>query len=108
MVEHVKSEIIKFRSNQWQQFANKLGSRPLSSKPFWNRINRLRNKKQPNQIPAILDRDSLLVDDDDKVEAFGRKLESTFNENLVPRSEIIIIDKICYHSIVNVNKDCIK
>ena len=41
MVENVKCEITKFRSHQWSQFTSKLGIRPLSTKPFWNRINRL-------------------------------------------------------------------
>ena len=45
LIDHVKEEIIDFRSKQWQKFTLKLGARPLSTKPFWNRINRLKNKK---------------------------------------------------------------
>ena len=84
MVESVKCEIIKFRSNQWHQFTSKLGTRPMSTKPFWNRINRLKNKKQQNKIPSILDNETWLETEEAKANAFGKKLELTFNDYTEP------------------------
>ena len=79
MVENVKCEITKFR---FSMESIKLGMRPLSTKSFWNRINRLKNKKQQNKIPIIVENEIRLETDDDKANAFGRKLELTFSDQL--------------------------
>ena len=39
-------------------------------------------KKQPKKIPNIIENDILLTADDDKANAFGRKLEKTFNDTI--------------------------
>ena len=38
------------------------------------------NKKQPNKIPTIVENERRLETDDDKANAFGRKLELTFSD----------------------------
>ena len=52
----------------------------MTTKPFWNRINRLKNKKQQNKIPSILDNETWLETEEAKANAFGKKLELTFND----------------------------
>ena len=55
----------------------KLYARQLSTKPFWNRINRRKNKIHPNKIPDIIENEVLLTTKEDKAKAFGRKLVKT-------------------------------
>ena len=42
----VQGEMKAHKNNSWENFLSSIGPNPLSSKPFWNRINKLRNKKK--------------------------------------------------------------
>ena len=83
-IDKVKDDIMKFKSKQWSNFIEKLGSYPTSTKAYWNRINRLRNKKQTNTIPTIIHNNIRLDNDESKAKAFGEKLAKTFTDENDP------------------------
>ena len=45
MIKIIKTKIYEFRSEEWQDFIKKIGPNPVSSRPYWQRINRLRTGK---------------------------------------------------------------
>jgi hypothetical protein len=44
--------IAKHKQKKWKEFLAKQGKSPLSSIPFWKRINRLRESKKKREAPA--------------------------------------------------------
>ena len=60
---------------------SKIGQNPLSTKPYWRRINRIRNKKEPKDIPSLIINDTLIELNTDKAKAFGNRLNSIFNNS---------------------------
>jgi hypothetical protein len=81
-IDAINIEIRNFRSQQWQEFIKKLGPHPLSSIPFWKRIDRYRNKKRSNSIGTIVVEDKELKLNNDKANAFAENLSKTFSEDL--------------------------
>ena len=77
----VKLKIVELKSMSWQTFVNNIGPRPWSSKPYWKRINELRNKRKPKNMPTIIHKEVSLTSDESKAKAFKDKLKSTFNED---------------------------
>jgi len=77
------TELQKFKAEQWQKFLNGLEGKPLTSKPFWKRINRVRNKRKTNNIPTLINKenDQELTTDEMKANFFGKKLAKTFSKD---------------------------
>ena len=71
----------EFKSSSWLRFMQKFRGNHMSSKPFWTRINRIRQKKKPRSIPDINHNGTVLTTDQDKENAFGDKLFNTFNDD---------------------------
>ena len=46
--------ISKFNQNQWNEFLNKMGPHPLSTVPFWKRINRIRKSQQSQNVGTLI------------------------------------------------------
>lgn len=80
-VEKIRSMIKEFKSTSWKKFLGKFNGSHISSKPFWSRINRIRNKKQPKNIPDIKHNGVILSTDSEKANAFANKLFTTFNSD---------------------------
>ena len=98
----IKEEIRMLRSSQWTEFMKKTGPNPLSSVPFWKRINRLRQRKKPNTI-GTLERDGVAyTKDEDKAKIFAERLFETFNENSRESFDVNFKEKI--NSYVNGKK----
>jgi exonuclease III len=74
-------EIEKHRSLQWQTFLNSLGPNPLSSTPFWKKINSMRGKKAQTNIGTIIIDGVNLNTDKEKADAFAKRLESIFQDD---------------------------
>ena len=77
----VKEEIKSYRNKQWSMFIEKVGNNPTSSKPFWQRINKLRSSKTESStksIPNLIHNNQNYSADDDKANLFGSILEQTF------------------------------
>jgi exonuclease III len=75
------NSIYQFKSQQWQKFLNGMQGKLLTSKPFWQKIGRARNKRKPSSIPTLIHpvTKEELVNDADKAQFFGNKLSKTFN-----------------------------
>jgi len=74
-------EVEKHRRLQWQAFLDALGPSPLSSTPFWRKINGMRGKKAQSGIGTIVVDGVKLTSDKDKAEAFAKRLESIFTDD---------------------------
>jgi hypothetical protein len=83
-LEIIRSDIIyeieKFKSTQWTNFLETLGKSPLSTIPFWKRINRIRNQKKSNSIADLVVNGELLDNDQKKADAFADRLENIFSD----------------------------
>ena len=80
-IESVKTAIENFKSKKWNDFVASLGPCPLSTKPYWQRINRIRKKKVTRGIPYINLDSKVLSTDEEKAKAFSAKLRNTFSED---------------------------
>lgn len=91
----INKKIIETRSRKWQEFLKTLGPSPISTKPFWKRINRLRAKSDkgiPTLISCYIEYDT----DEKKANLFSDNLYDTFNTNKNPnydKNNLEIVDK---------------
>jgi hypothetical protein len=93
--EELASDMIaQFKRAQWARFLKEQGPHPLSSVPFWRRVNRLRENKRKKNIGALLINNKVVTDDKEKAEAFAAELEKKFtldsNENFNDQTKILI------------------
>ncbi|RNA02709.1 RNA-directed DNA polymerase from mobile element jockey-like [Brachionus plicatilis] len=58
-----------------------MGKNPLSSRPFWEKINKFRSKKSSKLIPTLLANNQELSTDSEKGKFFGEFLSLTFSSN---------------------------
>ena len=75
---NINNEIREFKNAQWRAFLDRIGPKPLSTVPFWKRINRLRNKKRPQTINTLEKDGFELNTDEEKATVFAEKLKATF------------------------------
>ncbi|RNA28074.1 hypothetical protein BpHYR1_049231 [Brachionus plicatilis] len=54
---------------------------PTSSRPFWNKINKMRTSKYSNKIPTLVHNNQKIETDKEKGNIFGKILEETFSPN---------------------------
>ena len=59
-----------------------MGPRPLSSVPFWKRINRLRKNSKNKNVGTLEVNGTKLTSDADKANAMADKLEQTFKTKI--------------------------
>ena len=98
--------IIDFRLNKWSQFLERQGPHPLSSVPFWKRINRLRSNKRQKKIETLILNGKSYESDTEKADVFAESLEkkfkddnnSRFNENMKQDIESFIASGGCENS----------
>lgn len=76
----IKDEISLFKSEQWNSFLNSIGKNPVSSIPFWKRINKLRNKPESKAIPTLISNNKIYDSATEKANLFAENLASTLNE----------------------------
>jgi hypothetical protein len=82
MVKTIKAKVLEFRSNEWQDFVDKIGSSPVSSRPYWQRINRLRKgKNKSSNTPDLKFKDKKYDTDIEKANLFKDILKDTFQLN---------------------------
>lgn len=77
LTQTIKSKISEFKTNNWDVFLNKLGPNPLSSKPFWQKINKFK-KKGSDSIKDLKVGEKIYTDEKSKCQIFGNQLENTF------------------------------
>jgi exonuclease III len=79
---------------QWSDFLEKLGPHPLSTAPFWKRINRLRGTKKRKNIESLINEGIEIKDSKMITKIFADRLEGVFhnetnsNFNEIKRKEV--------------------
>lgn len=61
-----------------------IGEHPVSSRDFWNKINKTRNTKTCSFIPTIKIGDDEFKTDEDKANLFAKNLETIFSADDQP------------------------
>ncbi len=80
--------IRQFKLKQWEKFIKKMGPNPLSTTPFWRRINRLRGKKQSANINTLEHNGEKITSDKAKAEIFADRLETVFKDDEDPKFDV--------------------
>ena len=78
----MKEEINEHKCKKWNMFLKKMGPSPISSKPFWQRINSIRTKKTHNKTPKIKINNEIINDKKIIANVFQEKLFKIFNHNV--------------------------
>ena len=82
--ESVKLALEKYESLKMKKYIKSLGLYPLTTKPIWRRINRVRNGKRKSEIPTLV-KDGVKYDNDQKkADIFAERMKSVFNEEHSP------------------------
>ena len=81
----VSEEIIQFKQRNWKEFLARQGKAPLSSAPFWKRINRLRANKRRNTIRSLSSNNTTITDPVEMANIFASDLEVKFRTDTNPR-----------------------
>ena len=71
-------KISEFRLNSWKEFVERQGASPLSSVPFWKRINRLRANKRRKKLNSIQIDGQIITDGVKIADLFASDLEAKF------------------------------
>jgi hypothetical protein len=50
----IREKIDAVKNNEWNEFIQKLGKNPTSTKPFWQKINNLRGNKTNKSTPTLV------------------------------------------------------
>ena len=80
--QNVATEMIgKFKLENWQQFLRRQGKIPMSSAPFWKRINRLRENKRRKSINSMYINNLNVTDKKTIADAFADNLETKFRSD---------------------------
>ena len=74
--------IKEYRQTQWKEFLKRQGNNPLSSAPFWKRVNRLRACKRKRRIEALILNNIKVTKNTEKAELFAENLENKFKQDM--------------------------
>ena len=78
--DQIKNEIIVNKQEEMSNFLSKLEKTPVSTKPFWQRVNKARKKDSSDAIPTLTKDGVDFKSDEEKANIFAEKLANTFNE----------------------------
>ena len=94
LTNELQERICAHRSAQWDAFIEKLGPRPSSTRPFWQKINQIRSGTRTSNNNVKLNRPdgTSTTNDEEKATTFARLLESTFRGSTAKSDE-----KHCQH-----------
>ena len=77
----IRKSIWEFTDNKWKNFLDKHGSHPVSTRPFWEEINKSRNKKSVGSIPTLKKNNIKYDRDQEKANLFANILSNTFSSD---------------------------
>ncbi|CAF0706977.1 unnamed protein product, partial [Brachionus calyciflorus] len=77
----LRLKLKEHRNKSWFDFLNKIGNKPLNSRPFWKKINRLYSNKDVRSIPTLIRNGKVFKTDEEKAKLFGQILSETFSLN---------------------------
>ena len=66
----------KIQTTQMERISGPCGPNPISTKPFWKRINRLRNSPESSSIPTLRENGQVYKTDQEKA---NKKLTEKFH-----------------------------
>ena len=104
--------IVEHRIAQWNEFLKSQGPHPLSSVPFWKRINRLRSNKRHKKIETLIVDGVNYETEKEKADLFAQALEdkfgadtnTRFNDGLKNNTESYISSGECENSYTEAEK----
>ena len=85
LTKAIRDEINSLKNAEWNAFLNKQGRNPINSKPFWQRIGKLKGKKINNSIPTLKTNNNIYESEEDKANLFAENLKRTFSDQNDPR-----------------------
>jgi hypothetical protein len=74
-----------FNQKQWRDFIARMGPHPLSTIPFWRRINRLRNKNQQQNVSTLIVEGLEIKTNESKAKVLADRLEEVFSDDKNPK-----------------------
>ena len=78
----ISEAIRELTRKRWNEFLERMGPHPLSTVPFWKRINRLRGKNQSPNIGSLKIDGLTITCNSEKAKVFADRLENVFkNDN---------------------------
>jgi hypothetical protein len=80
LTKTIRKEIDSLKDNEWQSFLEKQGKNPLNSKPFWQRLNKLKGIKTNKNIPTLKKDHQIYEKEDEKANSFAEILKKTFSD----------------------------
>ena len=78
----IRNAIKQYTSKKWENFLSDLGPYPVSSRLFWNQINKAREQKIVGNIPRLKFKNKLYESDLDKCLLFSQILKGIFKDSL--------------------------
>lgn len=93
ITKQINTKINEFYNNSWKEFVQKHPN-PTSSRPFWKRINKFKNKSINRQIPKLIFNNHFIESDQEKSNVFKYNLESIFSNNETGSDDQIIKQKV--------------
>ena len=81
LTAELRKKLCEFRNNNWLNFIQKMGKHPLSTRPFWRKINKFRSKKNSCFIPTLISNNIFYNSEEEKGKLFRELLASTINPN---------------------------
>jgi hypothetical protein len=77
---YIKEKIIELKNEIWQKELDSYKGQPLSSKKFWNKINKMRGLKTKNPISNLKFENKIWKTNKEKATVFKERLKNTFCE----------------------------
>ena len=79
LTKFIRLEIDALKNSDWQNFTRKQGVNPISTKPFWQKINSIRGNQSNNNLPVLKKDGKTYESDSDKAQLFADILKTTFS-----------------------------
>ena len=76
----IKKSSTEFYENKWKNLLGDIGPYPVSSRKFWNEINKFKSAKQSSSLPNLNFTDRLYKTDNEKADLFSGILSETFSD----------------------------
>jgi Fe2+ transport system protein B len=89
----IREEIDAIKHNEWNEFVQKLGKNPTSTKPFWQRINNIRGNKTTKTTPTLVVNNTKYETDEQKANLFFKTLTETFSSKNNPNFDNVLNNK---------------
>jgi endonuclease/exonuclease/phosphatase family metal-dependent hydrolase len=80
ITNEVKALIRNHKEKTWKFFLDKIGPHPVSSRPFWAKINQARTANKAVVFPTLEKNNQFFKTSEEKAHIFSKLLSTTFND----------------------------